>query len=127
MSAQPQDAKALIEQAAHAFLDEVPALAPLPLVIGIDLRGRGDVQQYRLENPGVKVTKDIAADARIRIDVRREFFNEMVGHGAKVADWREAFTYGQAKATGSEQFIRLIEKVVDRHDERQRTRRARQR
>jgi hypothetical protein len=119
------DAKTLIEKAVSTLLAEVPALGALPIVVGIELRGRGDVQQYRVENPGPIVTKDIAADARIRIDVRREFFNEMVGHGAKVADWREAFTYGQARATGSEQYLRLIEKVVDKAEERQRTRRAR--
>ena len=34
---------------------------------------------------------------------------------AKVADWVEAFTYGQAKASGPEQFIRLIVNVVERH------------
>ena len=39
------------------FLQEVPALAPMKLVVGIDLRGRGDVQHFRLEMPGTVVTK----------------------------------------------------------------------
>ena len=38
---------------------------------------------------------------------------------------REAFTYGQATATGVEQYLRLIEQVVEKAEERQRTRRAR--
>jgi hypothetical protein len=75
--------------------------------------------------PDVLVTKDIAADARIRVEMRREFFNTMVEHGAKVADWREAFTYGQAKATGVEQYLRLIVTVVEKQEERSRARRAR--
>ena len=119
------DAKALIEQAVRGVLDEVPALVPLTLIVGIDMHGRGDVQQFRLELPSVTVTRDIATDARIRIEMRRDFFNAMVENGAKVADWREAFTYGQAKATGVEQYLRLIVSVVEKAEERARTRRAR--
>jgi hypothetical protein len=119
-----EDAKALIELATRRFIEEVPALQPIKLVVGIELRGRGDVQHFRLEMPGVKVTKGPADDARVRVDMRREFFNVMA-HDAKVPDWIEAFSYGQAKATGPEQFLRLIISVVERHEERQRTRRAR--
>jgi hypothetical protein len=120
-----EDAKTLIERAAQTFLDEVPALRPLTLVVGIDLRGRGDTQQFRLQMPELEVRKDIAADARIRIEMRREFFNAMVENGARVADWREAFQHGQAKAAGVEQYIRLIVNVVERQEERNRTRKAR--
>ncbi|HXS44012.1 MAG TPA: hypothetical protein VN751_05265 [Solirubrobacteraceae bacterium] len=119
------DAKELIERAARSFLEEVPALKPLRLVVGVDLRGRGDVQQFRLELPELEVRKDIAADARVRVDMRREFFNAMVEHEAKVPDWREAFAHGQAKATGVDQYLRLIATVVDRQEERNRTRKAR--
>jgi hypothetical protein len=42
----------------------------------------------------------------------------------KVPDWIEAFSYGQAKATGPEQFLKLIVNVVERQEERSRTRRA---
>ena len=118
------EVKALIEQAVKNFLEEVPALAPLKLVVGLELRGRGDMQQYRVELPGPKITKDIAADAKVRIEMPRAFFNEMA-KDARAADWREAFTYGQAKATGVSQYLRLIEQVVDRHEERARARRAR--
>jgi hypothetical protein len=120
-----EDAKVLIEVAVKRFLKEVPALEPLRLVVGIELRGRGDVQHFRLEMPELKVTKGPAADARLRVDMRREFFNVMARE-AKVADWIEAFTYGQAKASGPEQFLKLIANVVDRQQERLRTRQARQ-
>ena len=100
-----EDAKALIELATRRFIEEVPALEPIKLVVGVELRGRGDVQQFRLEMPEVKVTKGSAADARVRVDMRREFFNVMAREG-KVPDWIEAFTYGQAKASGPEQFLR---------------------
>ena len=119
-----EDAKALIELAARRFVGEVPALEPIKLIVGVELRGRGDVQEFRLEMPGVKVTKGAAHDARVRVDMRREFFNVMARE-AKVPDWVEAFTYGQAKASGPEQFLRLIVNVVERQLERQRTPKAR--
>jgi hypothetical protein len=120
-----EDARALIELATRRFIEEVPALEPIKLVVGVELRGRGDVQQFRLQMPELRVTKDPALDARLRVDMRREFFNEMVAHEAKVPDWIEAFTYGQAKASGPEQFLRLIVNVVERQQERQRMRKAR--
>ncbi len=118
------DAKTLIELATRRFIGEVPALEPIKLVVGIELRGRGDVQHFRLEMPGLKVTKGPAADARVRVDMRREFFNVMARE-AKVPDWVEAFAYGQAKASGPEQFLKLIISVVERHQERERTPKAR--
>jgi hypothetical protein len=118
------DAKALIELAVNRFIEEVPALAPIKLVVGVELRGRGDVQQFRLEMPDVKVTKGPAADARVRVDMRREFFNVMAKEG-KVPDWVEAFAYGQAKASGPDQIMKLIANVVERQVERERTPKAR--
>jgi hypothetical protein len=56
----------------------------------------------------------------------RAFFNVMADEGARVADWREAFHYGQAKATGVPPLLKLIARVVDMHEERARLRRATQ-
>jgi hypothetical protein len=117
------DTKALIETAVNRFLEEVPALQPLKLVGGLELRGRGDVQMYRVELPGPKVTKDIATDAKVRVTVPRSHFNELATKG-HVRDWREAFSTGDAKATGIEQVMRLIVQVVERQEERTRTRKA---
>ncbi|MDQ3739914.1 MAG: hypothetical protein M3320_10455 [Actinomycetota bacterium] len=118
------DAIPLLEQAVTRFLDEVPALKPMKLVVGVELRGRGDSQLFRVEMPGPKVTKDIAADAKVKVFMPRAFFNEMA-KDAKLADWREAFMYGQAKASGPVQILQLIERVVEKQEERGRTRRAR--
>lgn len=106
------------------FLEEVPALQNLKLVIGLELRGRGDVQLYRVELPGPKVTKDIAADARVQLTVPRSHFNELAREG-KVRQWREAFETGHAKASGQAEIIKLIEHVVERQEERARTKKAR--
>jgi hypothetical protein len=102
----------------------VPALQPLKLVAGLELRARGDVQLYRVELPGPKVTKDIATDAKVRISIPRSHFNQLATKG-HVRDWREAFATGDAKATGIDQVMRLIVSVVDRQEERARTRKAR--
>ncbi len=119
-----EDAKSLIELAVRRFQEEVPALQPLKLVFAVELRGRGDVQTYRVALPGPQITKDPAADARVRVEMPRAFFNVMA-RVARVPDWREAFTYGQAKATGTQQILKLVEHVVERHEERLRTRKAR--
>ena len=118
------DAKALIELATRNFVKEVPALEPIKLVVGVELRGRGDVQHFRLEMPDVKVTRAPAEDARVHVEMRREFFNIMAQDG-KVPDWIEAFTYGQAKASGPDQIVKLIANVVERQQEREHTRKAR--
>ena len=122
-----EDAKTLIEMAVRRFVEEVPALAPLKLVFAVELRGRGDVQMYRVELDGrgdIAVTKGIGEDARVRVEMPRSFFNVMAKE-AHIADWREAFLYGHAKATGVDQILKLIVHVVEKQEERLRTRRAR--
>ena len=117
------DTKALIETAVKRFLDEVPALQQLKLVAGLELRGRGDVQLYRVELPGPKVSKDIAADAKVTLTLARSQFNELATKG-RVRDWRAAFAHGDVKATGIDQVMKLIVNVVERQEERARTRKA---
>jgi hypothetical protein len=119
------DTRSLIETAVKRFLDEVPALANLKIVAGLELRGRGDMQIYRVELPGPKVTRDVPADAKVTITVNRAQFNELATKG-RVRDWREAFAHGDAKATGIDQVMKLIVNVVERQEERSRTRKASQ-
>jgi hypothetical protein len=119
----PSDTKTLIETAVKRFLEDVPALQPLKLVAGLELRGRGDMQIYRVELPGPKVTKDIPADAKVTLTINRAQFNELATKG-HIRDWRDAFEHGDAKVTGIEQVIKLIANVVERQEERSRTRRA---
>ena len=118
------DTRTLIEQAVSHFVDDVPALHNLKLVIGLELRGRGDVQLYRVELPGPKVTKDIPSDARVQLSIARPDFNELADRG-HIRDWRRAFETGHAKATGPAEILKLIQNVVERQEERIRTRKAR--
>lgn len=115
-----QSTKEVIEQAVRRVLAEVPALEPLKLVVGLELRGRGDVQFYRVELPGPKVSKDPAGDARVRLSLPRSHFNELARDGT-VQDWREAFETGHAKASGPDQILRLVANVAARQEERART------
>jgi hypothetical protein len=117
------DTKTLIETAVKRFLDEVPALANLKLVTGLELRARGEPQLYRIEMPGPKVTKGFAADSKVNISVSRSQFNELATKG-HVREWRDAFAHGDAQATGIEQVMKLIVNVVERQEERTRTRKA---
>jgi hypothetical protein len=121
--ASPADTKSLIETAITRFVAEVPALQPLKLVVGLELRGGRDLQMYRVELPGPSVTKDIAPDAKVRIEIPRAAFNELATKG-HIRDWRDAFEHGTAKATGIEQVMKLIVNVVERQEERSRTRKA---
>ena len=118
------DTKALIEQAVATFRKEVPALERLKLVVELELRGRGDIQLFRVELPGPKITKDIASDAKVRLSVPRSHFNELAAEGT-IRHWREAFESGHVKATGPEEILKLIRNVVERQEERSRTRKLR--
>ena len=101
----------------------MPALQQLKLVAGLELRARGDVQFYRVEMPGPKVSKAIPSDSKLTLSVSRAHFNELATKG-RVKDWREAFAHGDAKATGVDQVMKLIVNVVERQEERARTKKA---
>ena len=118
------ETKALIEEAVDNFRKEVPALERLKLVVELELRGRGDIQLFRVELPGPKITKDIASDAKVRLSVPRSHFNELAREG-KVRHWREAFQSGTVKATGPAEILKLIQNVVEKQEERGRTRKLR--
>ncbi len=78
----------------------MPGLAPLKIIAGLELHGRGDVQLYRIEMPGPTVTKAIPSDAKVTLEIRRERFNDLASKG-HLADWRHAFEYGEAGQPGS--------------------------
>ena len=82
------------------------------------------MQLYRIEMPGPTVTKALPTDAKANLEIRRERFNELATKG-HLADWRRAFERGEARATGIDQYLKLIVKVVEAQEERSRTRRVR--
>jgi hypothetical protein len=118
------DTKSLIETAVRRFIAEVPALQNLKLVVALELRAKGDVQHYRVELPGPKVSKAVPDDAKLRLEVQRSDFNRLAAEG-HIGDWRDAFATGHARVDGSDQIAKLIANVVAKQEERGRTRKAR--
>jgi hypothetical protein len=120
------ETKALIEECIANFQKQVPALERLKLVMELELRGRGDIQLFRVEVPGPKVTRDIASDAKVRLSIPRSHFNELAREGT-LRHWRDAFESGTVKATGPVEILKLIQSVVEKQEERTRTRKLRAR
>src|ERR671921_1994427 len=114
------ETKTLIEECVRNFQKEVPALQQLKLVVELELRGRGDIQLFRVEVPGPRITKDIASDAKVRLSVPRSHFNELAREGT-IRHWREAFQSGTVRATGPTEILRLIASVVEKQEERTRS------
>src|SRR3954453_23646156 len=105
------DTKAQIEAVIASFQREVPALARLKLVFELELRGRGDIQHFRVEVPGPRITRDIASDAKVRLSAPRTEVNERRKDGT-IRHWRECFESGHVKASGPPEFLKLICNVV---------------
>src|SRR3954467_13359256 len=120
------ETKAQIEQTIASFQREVPALARLKLVFELELRGRGDIQLFRVEVPGPKITRDIASDAKVRLSLPRTEFNELAKDGS-IRHWRESFETGHVKASGPPEILKLTRSVVWKQEERPRPRKLRTR
>jgi hypothetical protein len=113
----------LISIAIRNLEREVPALARLKIVVRLELRGRGDVQVFRVRMPAPEVSKGEPEDARLEIAMPRSQFNELAEKG-KLADWREAYERGQIKVGGDRDIQRLLSTVIERHEARGRLRKA---
>jgi hypothetical protein len=113
----------LIRQAVEGLQSEVPALAKLKLVFGLELRGRGDIQLYRVELPGPKVSKGHGEDERVHVSVPRSHFNELVADG-KLRHWHEAYDLGHVRVEGDPQIQKLIGQVIERTEARGRLKKA---
>jgi hypothetical protein len=113
-----------IETAVTRFQEQVPALQKLKLVFGLELKGRGDVQLYRVELPGPKVSKDFAQDERVLVQIDRAQFNELA-EGGTLKSYRKAVETGHIKATGDSNVKKLIAQVVERQEQRSRLRKVR--
>lgn len=113
----------LIKTAVERFQAEVPALAKLKLVFGLELRARHDIQLYRVEVPGPKIAKDLAQDERVLVQIDRPQFNQLAEQGT-LKSYRRAYETGHIKATGDSNVKKLIGQVVERQEERARLKKA---
>lgn len=112
-----------IRTAVEAFQAEVPALRNLKLVFGLELKGRGDIQLYRVELPGPKVSKDFARDERVLVQIDRAQFNQLAD-GGTVRSYRKAWETGHIKANGDSNVLKLIGQVVEKQEQRARLKKA---
>ncbi|MFN8163972.1 MAG: hypothetical protein U0R26_09145 [Solirubrobacterales bacterium] len=113
----------LIRTAVERFQAEVPALANLKLIIGLELKAKHDVQLYRVELPGPKISKDLAQDERVLVDIDRPQFNELAARGT-LKSYRKAVETGHIKASGDSNVLKLIVQVVERQEERAKLRKV---
>jgi hypothetical protein len=109
----------LIRTAVERFQAEVPALQNLKLVFGLQLKAKHDVQLYRVELPGPKISKDLAQDERVLVEIDRPQFNELAEKGT-LRSYRRAVETGHIKATGDSNVVKLVAQVVEKQEERAR-------
>lgn len=114
----------LIVKAIEGIRTEVPALAGLKMVVGLELRGRGDTQLYRVELPGPKVSKGYADDERLHVSIPRSHFNELAEDG-RIKHWHEAFDRGHVKVEGDPRVQQLVGQVIAKQEARSKLRKAR--
>jgi hypothetical protein len=106
----------LIAAAVSHLQDEVPKLAKLKLVFGLELTAGGlmgpaETDRFRVELPGPKVGEGPADDARLALSIPRTMFELLAKEGALV-DWREAFYFGHLKVEGDRRVMKLIGQVI---------------
>ena len=109
----------LIKTAVERFQAEVPAMQKLRLVFGLELKARHDIQLYRVELPGPKISKDLAQDERVLVQIDRPQFNELA-EGGTLKSYRKAYETGHIKASGDSNVLKLIAQVVERQEQRSR-------
>ena len=109
----------LIRTAVERFQAEVPALQNLKLVFGLELRAKHDIQLYRVELPGPKISKDLAQDERLLVEIDRAEFNQLAEKGT-LKSYRRAAETGHIKATGDSNVVKLIVQVVEKQEQRAR-------
>ena len=117
------DTAALVNQTVQRFQAEVPALAELKLVFTLELKGRGDLQVFRVELPGPKVSKEQPDDSRVSVTISRSEFNLLAEKGT-LEDFTGAWDKGEIKATGDPNIQKLIGQVVQRQLERSRLKKS---
>ena len=114
----------LIRTAVERLQQEVPSLEKLKLVFGLELRGRGDVQVYRIELPGPQISKGFGEDERLHVSIPRSHFNELAADG-RIGHWHEAFDHGHIKVEGDPNIQKLVGQVIARTEARGQLKRAR--
>lgn len=107
---------AQITRAVSRVQAEVPKLAGLKLVFGLELTvggltGPADSERFRIELPGPKVSRGAGDDERLRLSIPRTMFSLLAEEGG-LADWRDAFQYRHLQVEGDSRVQRLLGKAI---------------
>lgn len=107
------DSRTAVETALKQLLEHVPALKPLKIIAAAEVHGGRDTQLIRIQMPGPKVTKALTPDARVTVDIRRDLLNELVELDDLQA-WVRAWDHGKFRASGVEEYLKLIGQVISK-------------
>ena len=108
----------MIESAIENLQKEVPALKKMKLVFGLDIRAKGDMQVYRVEVPGPKISKGRGEDERCRIEIDRAQFNTLADEKSTAASFRRAAETGHIRFEGDSNVAKLVVRVFETHEQR---------
>ena len=108
----------MIESAIENLQTEVPALKKLKLVFGLDIRAKGDIQIYRVEVPGPKISTGRGEDERCRVEIDRAQFNTLADEKSTAASFRRAAETGHIRFEGYSNVAKLIVRVFETHEQR---------
>jgi hypothetical protein len=86
-------------------------------VLRLDLRSRRESQTWRVQFPVVEAKRDPAADAKVTVVAPRSHFNELAKDG-RLQHWRDAYENGYIRVTGQDEILKLIGRVIERHETR---------
>ncbi len=109
----------LIKTAVERFQAEVPALQNLKLVFGLELKGRGDIQLYRVELPGPQISKDLPATSACWSRSTARSSTSWPRKGT-LKSYRKAVETGHIKASGDSNVKKLVAQVVEKQEQRAR-------
>ena len=106
-----------VARAVKRFQSQVPALAKLKIVIGLELTARGltgdaEPERFRVEVPGPNVTKGPSDDERLLITIPATMFKVLATEG-ELADWQEALHYRHLQVEGDPRVKRLLGQAIE--------------
>jgi hypothetical protein len=106
-----------IADAVKRFQAQVPALAKLRLVFGLELTSRGLAREHEPERfhvivPGPEASEGEAAGERLLISMPATMFRVLAAEG-ELADWQEAFHYRHVTVEGDSRVKRLIGQAIE--------------
>jgi hypothetical protein len=106
-----------IARAVTRFQGQVPSLAKLRLVFGLELTAQSltsdaEPERFRVELPGPTVTTGAGGDERIVISIPATMFRVLADEGGLV-DWQEALHYRHLRVEGDPRVKRLLGQAIE--------------